>query len=67
MFGEGLLDKRHRFGTEQDFPGLFGLGLEQAPDEVVDCDVLVLLVRFDVHVVEAAAPLRHPSDSSHAL
>src|ERR1700727_3240312 len=60
---EGSLNESNRIRAEQDRPCLVGLGLEQAPDEVVDSDVLVSLVRFDMHIVEAAATRGH----SHRL
>ena len=60
MVSEDPFDELDGPRTEQDRPGLVRLGLEQAADQVVDCDVLVFLVRFDVHVVEPPAALWYP-------
>ena len=62
MVSEDPFDKGGGLGPEQDCASLIRLGLEQTPDEFVDRDVLVFLVRLDMHVVEPTTRGGTPSD-----
>ena len=59
MVSEGRLDQGDGPGPENDGGSLVGLGFQKTANEIVEGDVLVHLVCFDVHVIEPPTFDRH--------